>query len=194
MASSGGQPPTANESVGPSASDGLVKLSHVNEHGTANMVDITGKQPSERRAVARCQVTLAPGARGLLAIEREASRIFAEARAVGIMAAQRTSTIIPLCHPIHVDGLSLDFAVASGVVDVRAVAEAFERTGLEMEALVACAVAALSIVGELRKFEPRATIGSLTLWEKSGGRSGHWQRSPDVSPPGTVGSGVRPVA
>jgi cyclic pyranopterin phosphate synthase len=186
VASPGGLPPTANEYDGPSAADGQIKLSHVNEQGAANMVDITGKQPSERRAVARRQRHLA--------IEREAGRIFAEARAVGIMAAHRTSTLIPLCHPIHVDGLSLDFEVAGGVVDVQAVAEAFERTGLEMEALTACAVAALSIVGELRKFEPRATIGALTLWEKSGGRSGHWQRSPDGSPPETVGSGVRPVA
>ena len=98
------------------------------------------------------------------------------------MAAKRTSRLIPLCHPIHVDGLSLDFEVGVGVVHVHAVAEAFERTGLEMEALTACAVAALSIVGEFRKFEPKATIGELALWEKSGGRSGDWRRPPDDRP------------
>ena len=171
-----------NNTFDASASAPRVKLTHVNEHGAANMVDITAKQPSERRAVARCQVTLASGALDYLADERDANRVFSEARAVGIMAAKRTSRLIPLCHPIHVDGLSLDFEVGVGVVHVHAVAEAFERTGLEMEALTACAVAALSIVGEFRKFEPKATIGELALWEKSGGRSGDWRRPPDDRP------------
>ena len=73
----------------------------------------------------------------------------------------------------------MNFIVDDAGVDVEAVAEAFERTGLEMEALTACAIAALSIVGALRAFEPKASIGSLTLWEKTGGRSGHWQRPAD---------------
>ena len=171
-----------NDTFDASSSAPRVKLTHVNEHGAANMVDITAKQPSERRAVARCQVRLASGALDFLADERDANRVFSEARAVGIMAAKRTSRLIPLCHPIHVDGLALDFKVGVGVVHVRAVAEAFERTGLEMEALTACAVAALSIVGEFRQVEPKATIGELALWEKSGGRSGDWRRPSDDRP------------
>ena len=99
------------------------------------------------------------------------------------MAAKRTSRLIPLCHPIKVDHVDLALRVVEGGVEIEAIAEAFERTGLEMEALTACAIAALSIVGAFRKFEPKPTIGDLTLWEKSGGRSGNWMRSPDASTP-----------
>ena len=177
--------PQATEG-GPASSEhtrGPGVLTHVNERGAARLVDITGKQATERRAVAKCQVALAPDALQLLAEEREGAAIFAEARAVGIVAAKRTSWLIPLCHPILVGDVFLDFSLADDHVEVEAVAEAFERTGVEMEALTACGVAALSIVGALRKFEPRATIGSLTLWEKTGGRSGHWRRAPDGTPP-----------
>ena len=90
---------------------------------------------------------------------------------------RRTSRLIPLCHPIKIDGIALELRVVEGGVEVEAVVEAYERTGLEMEALTACAIAALSIVGTFRKFEPKPVVGELTVWEKSGGRSGHWKRS-----------------
>lgn len=131
-------------------------------------------------------MVLAREALDVLADHEEADRIFGEARAVGILAAKRTWRLIPLCHPILVGDVSLDFRIVDGFVEVEAVAEAFERTGVEMEALTACAGAALSIVGALRKFEPNAMIGALTLWEKTGGRSGLWQRSADGAPPRNI--------
>lgn len=171
------------ESIGPDSSDAQTGFTHINERGEARIVDITGKTPTQRRALARCRVALSPAALESLSVEGEARRVFAEATAVGIIAAKRTSRLIPLCHPIEVDNVGLAIRVVVGAVEVEAVAEAFERTGLEMEALTACAIAALSIVDVFRKFDPKPVIGELALWEKSGGRSGHWKRSADGSPP-----------
>ena len=168
-------------SASPAASDVPAQFTHINERGEAKMVDITGKQPTQRRALARCRVTLAREALRALVEDRDGEIILSEARVVGINAAKRTSRLIPLCHPILVGDVFVNFNVDDAGVEIEAVAEAFERTGLEMEALSACAMAALSIVGALRTFEPRASIGSLTLWEKTGGRSGHWQRPLDVT-------------
>lgn len=158
-------------------------FAHINERGEARIVDITGKVSTSRRAVARCRVALSTEALDTLTIEHEARRVFGEATAVGMMAAKRTARLIPLCHPIRVDDVALTIRVVEGAVEIEAVAEAFERTGLEMEALTACAIAALSIVVAFRKFEPKPMVDDLALWEKSGGRSGHWTRTAhDVAP------------
>ena len=154
-------------SASPAASDVPAQFTHINERGEAKMVDITGKQPTQRRALARCRVTLAREALRALVEDRDGEIILSEARVVGINAAKRTSRLIPLCHPILVGDVFVNFNV--------------DDAGVEIEALSACAMAALSIVGALRTFEPRASIGSLTLWEKTGGRSGHWQRPLDVT-------------
>lgn len=179
MSGADGSHGAADSSASPPTTERPAQFTHVNERGQANMVDITVKQPTQRRALARCRVALAREALRALTDERDGNVILSEARVVGINAAKRTSSLIPLCHPILVQDVFVNFNVDDGGVEIEAVAEAFERTGLEMEALSACAMAALSIVGALRTFEPKASIESLTLWEKTGGRSGHWQRPPD---------------
>lgn len=160
-------------------------FTHVDERGAARIVDVSEKQSTHRRAVAKCRVTLSPEAMAELEGDVLASRIFGEARIVGTMAAKQTSTLIPLCHPVAINGVTINIGVGGGFIEVAAVVLAFDRTGLEMEALTACAIAALSIVGEFSKFEPKPHIGSLTLWEKSGGRSGNWKRAADGTLPPT---------
>jgi cyclic pyranopterin phosphate synthase len=99
------------------------------------------------------------------------------ARFAGIQAAKQTSSLIPLCHPIRIDRVTLDVVVDVHKIEISAVTEIVERTGVEMEALTACAVAALTVVKALIHDDPEASIEELTLWHKSGGRSGNWERS-----------------
>ncbi|MEO9181585.1 MAG: cyclic pyranopterin monophosphate synthase MoaC [Acidimicrobiales bacterium] len=152
------------------------EFTHVDERGAARIVDVSEKQSTHRRAVAKCRVMLSREAMRELEDDDVASRVFGEARIVGTMATKQTSTLIPLCHPVAINGVTINISVGGDFVEVEAVVLAFDRTGLEMEALTACAVGALCIVGEFRKFEPKPTIAALTLWEKSGGRSGNWTK------------------
>jgi cyclic pyranopterin phosphate synthase len=98
------------------------------------------------------------------------------ARFAGIQAAKQTSSLIPLCHPIRIDGVRVDVTLGVHRIEISAVAEIVERTGVEMEALTACAFAALTLVGALMEVDPEASLEELTLWHKSGGRSGDWER------------------
>ena len=100
------------------------------------------------------------------------------------MAAKRTPDLVPLCHPLLLDGFAVDVDVVPGGFTVRAVASVADRTGVEMEALTACAAAALVLVQALLEVDPRASVEDLTLWHKSGGRSGVWER------PATTASGA----
>lgn len=139
------------------------------------MVDVTAKQSTQRRAEARCLVRntgdLGPGA----------SEIFAGARAAGLLGAKQTALLIPLCHPLPLSLLSIDFVAKSEGVEVRAVAETYGQTGVEMEALCAVGIAALALVASIDAPSPALVICDLALWEKSGGRSGHWLRDREVA-------------
>ena len=107
-------------------------------------------------------------------------------RLAGIQAAKLTSTLIPLCHPLLIGDTAVEVTPAVGGVAVRAVATVSDRTGVEMEALTACTVAGLVLVQALLDDDPGASVEDLTLWRKSGGRSGEWERAPDGSaPPGS---------
>jgi cyclic pyranopterin phosphate synthase len=140
------------------------------------MVDVTGKATTVRRAVARAKVhTTADVVEELSGRPGEADPIVG-ARMAAIGAAKRAWDLIPLCHPIHVSGVSVVIVPGDGVVEIEAVTEVVERTGVEMEALTACAVAGLAIVGALRDVDPWASIDDLALWSKEGGRSGRWTR------------------
>jgi cyclic pyranopterin phosphate synthase len=162
-----------------------VDLTHLDERGNARMVDVTGKPVTHRRAVARCRVSADPAAlRGLLAAGY--GELIAAARNAGVLAAKQTSRLIPLCHPICVDAVTVEVAPDAGGFAISAVAQVLERTGVEMEALTACAGAALTLVAALRDTDPAASVQELTLWEKSGGRSGTWRRDP---PEGDVPTG-----
>ncbi|MGA3147623.1 MAG: cyclic pyranopterin monophosphate synthase MoaC [Acidimicrobiales bacterium] len=155
------------------------RLTHVDEHGKAHMVDVTGKPLTRRVAEARC--TVRASAEAVAALGRTATYddLMEEARIAGIMAAKQTSSLLPLCHPIPIDAMTVDVTRTPVGLVISAVAEITERTGVEMEALTACAVTALVLLQPLLDLDPRSSIEELTLWAKSGGRSGDWERSAD---------------
>lgn len=142
------------------------------------MVDVGGKEPSERRAVAEAEVTMS---------EELAERFFqgdlpkgdaaAVARIAGITAAKRTSDLIPLCHPIPLTAAEVELTRTGHGIHVLATVSTVGRTGVEMEALTAASVAALTIYDMVKSVERGVEIQRVRLLEKSGGRSGHWSRS-----------------
>ena len=141
------------------------------------MVDVTPKEPTHRRAVARCIVTMQPETTAAVA-NREVKKgdVLAVARVAGIQAAKRTADMIPLCHPLLVGSVSVTFDIGDDHVVVEAYVETVDRTGVEMEALHACATAALTIYDMCKSADRGMTIGELALWEKTGGRSGTYRR------------------
>jgi cyclic pyranopterin phosphate synthase len=153
------------------------------------MVDVTGKPRTHRIAVARAAVVTTADPADLLVGREGLHDIVEAARLAGIMAAKQTSTLIPLCHPIKIDAVTIEIRLLPHRCEVQATAEIVERTGVEMEALAACAVSALTLVSVLHDHDLEASIEELTLWHKSGGRSGDWDRAdPDnqattVAPP-----------
>jgi cyclic pyranopterin phosphate synthase len=152
-------------------------LTHIDRHGVARMVDVTGKPLTRRVAVARCVVVTEADTTRAIAPSPEGIDIVEAARFAGMQAAKQTASLIPLCHPIRIDWVRVDVVVETGRFEIAAVTEIVERTGVEMEALTACAVAALTLVKALADLDPAASIEDLTLWHKSGGRSGDWERS-----------------
>jgi|GEM_PF-71376 len=152
-------------------------LTHLDAHGHAHMVDVTAKPLTRRLAVARCAVVTAVDAVAALGDAGNGMDPVEAARVAGIQAAKQTSSLVPLCHSIRIDHVSVDMEVSHHRVEITAVTAVTERTGVEMEALTACAVAALSLVGSLLGLDPEVSVEELTLWHKSGGRSGDWQRS-----------------
>jgi cyclic pyranopterin phosphate synthase len=152
-------------------------LTHIDEHGRAHMVDVTAKPLTRRVALARCVVVTSADATKVLREAPDGLDAVEGARFAGIQAAKQTSSLIPLCHPIRIDRVTVDVDVGVHRIEISAVTEIVERTGVEMEALTACAVAALTIVATLIHVDPEASIEELTLWHKSGGRSGNWERS-----------------
>jgi cyclic pyranopterin phosphate synthase len=155
------------------------RLTHVDEHGKAHMVDVSGKPVTRRVAEARCSVRSVGNVTAVLDRPPGGADLIETARIAGIMAAKRTPTLVPLCHPLLLDGFTVDVAVVPHGFEVRAVTSVAERTGVEMEALTACAAAALVLVQALLEVDPCASVEDLTLWHKSGGRSGVWQRPVD---------------
>ena len=154
---------------------------HLNRAGEAHMVDVGPKAPTARRAVAEAEVKLGPETlERLRRGDAPKGDVFAAARIAGIQGAKRTSELIPLCHPVSLTRVEVALAFAEGGVTITAAAEAFDRTGVEMEAMVAASVAALTLYDMLKGIE-RGISYSVRLVEKSGGRSGTWRPEP---PPG----------
>jgi cyclic pyranopterin phosphate synthase len=157
-------------------------LTHVDPLGRARMVDVTPKEPSHRRALARCKVTMKPDTTSKVASNAMTKGdVLGAARIAGIQAAKRTADLIPLCHPLLVGSVYVNFTIGDDHVGVETQVETVERTGVEMEALTACAVAALTIYDMCKSTDRSMTIGDLALWEKSGGRSGTWRRTDGVA-------------
>jgi cyclic pyranopterin phosphate synthase len=152
-------------------------LTHIDDHGRARMVDVMAKPLTHRVALAKCVVVTATDATKLLSELPDGLDAVQGARFAGIQAAKQTSSLIPLCHPIRIDRVAVDVTVDVHRIEISAVTEIVERTGVEMEALTACAFAALTLVKTLLHEDPEASIEDLTLWHKSGGRSGDWERS-----------------
>ena len=137
------------------------------------MVDIGDKDSTRRRALARAAVLMSPATSAAIAGGTlPKGDVLATARIAGIQAAKRTSELIPLCHPIALTKVAVELTVGEGRVDIEAVAETTGQTGVEMEALTACSVAALTLYDMCKSADKGMVITDLALWEKSGGRSG----------------------
>lgn len=153
-------------------------FTHLDAEGRARMVDVGAKPDTVRRAVARCAVTMAPStSRAIAGGTTPKGDVLAVARIAGIQAAKKTSDLIPLCHPLALTSVSVDLSVGEGRVDIVATVETRGPTGVEMEALTACSVAALALYDMCKALDKDMVIGELALWEKSGGRSGDYRRS-----------------
>ena len=152
-------------------------FSHLDAEGRARMVDVGDKDETWRRAVARAKVTMSSETVAALS-EGVVPKgdVMAVARLAGIQAAKRTSELVPLCHPVSLTSVTVDLSLDGASVEVEASAETVGRTGVEMEALTACAIAALTVYDMCKSLDRSITIEGLVLWEKSGGRSGHWRR------------------
>jgi cyclic pyranopterin monophosphate synthase len=155
-------------------------FSHVDGAGKLRMVDVSGKRRTLRKAWAQCRVVTNVK---LAAIERrhDGLEVVHAARVAGVFAAKRTAEIIPLCHPLILSDVNVELTEHEGGVEVSASVTATESTGVEMEALTACAVAALSILNSLLALDPSARVDDLVLLRKEGGKSGSWGRL--VEPP-----------
>ena len=160
-------------------------LTHLDEAGKARMVDVSGKPETHRKAVAECRIAMDPSTLALIQRgEGPKGEVFGVARVAAIMAAKNTSSMIPMCHPIALTGIDVDFAAdeQAGAVDVRVTVRTLGRTGAEMEALCGAAVAALTIYDMCKAVDRSMTIGQLRLAFKSGGKSGVFCRD-DNGPP-----------
>ena len=152
-------------------------FSHLDDKGNAHMVDVGDKAVTRRRAVARCSVSMAPAtASAIVSGSLPKGDVLGVARIAGIQAAKRTSDLIPLCHPLMLTSVSVSLDVQEASVDIESIVETTGQTGVEMEALTACSVAALTLYDMCKSADKNMVIGELALWEKSGGRSGDFKK------------------
>jgi cyclic pyranopterin phosphate synthase len=173
-------------------------LTHIDERGRARMVDVGGKDETERRARAEALVRMDPETLALIQDEAvPKGDVIAVARLAGIMAAKRTHELIPLCHPLALNAVEIEVHEEPGLPGLRIVAEARlrGRTGVEMEALVAASVAALTVYDMCKAVDRGMAVTHVRLLEKSGGRSGEWRRDSreaEAAPPGAQAGAVDP--
>lgn len=156
----------------------MTKLTHLDDSGAAHMVDVSGKADSVREAVAEGRIAMSADA---LAAIREGSAkkgdVLATARIAGIMAAKKTSDLIPLCHPLMLSKVSVDFAFEDDGIRVTALVRLTGKTGVEMEAMTAASVALLTIYDMAKALDKAMVIGDIRLLTKTGGKSGNWTRN-----------------
>ncbi len=157
----------------------MAELSHFDESGASRMVDVSTKGVTDRSATASGLVRMAPSTMALI-LDRKLSKgdVFAVARLAGIMAAKRTGDLIPLCHPLGIDGVTVDLeAVDGSTVKIRATVTVRGRTGVEMEALTAVSVAALTVYDMCKAVDRGIVVDRIRLEAKSGGQSGDYRRT-----------------
>jgi cyclic pyranopterin monophosphate synthase len=158
-----------------------MQFTHVDKQGKAVMVDISAKPPTEREAFARGSVTLMPGTIRLIKeMGIQKGDVVAVSRIAGIMAAKKTPELIPLCHPLQITSVSLDITLDEGnsKIDIESRVKTVGQTGVEMEALTAVSVAALTIYDMCKAVDKEMVLSGIMLIEKRGGRSGEFRRSP----------------
>jgi cyclic pyranopterin phosphate synthase len=156
------------------------RLTHLDEHGNARMVDVGDKAITERRAVARARVRMSSEtAAAVAAGTTPKAEALTVARIAGIQAAKRTGELIPLCHPLPLTFVDIEASVdiEAGLIEFLAETRISAQTGIEMEAMTAASVAALTLYDMVKGLERGVSIEQVVLIEKSGGRSGHWRRS-----------------
>lgn len=152
-------------------------LTHLNERGEAHIVDIGDKAASKRRAVARARLEAQPETiSAIMGGGLKKGDALAVARVAGIMAAKKTSDLIPLCHPIALTRVEVDIAEVGGAIEITATAETTGQTGVEMEALTAASVAALTLYDMAKGMDRGMRIAAVELVEKTGGKSGTYRR------------------
>ena len=152
-------------------------FSHLDDQGKAHMVDVGDKSATKRRAVARATVrTTAEVTAAISDGSMKKGDVLAVARIAGIQAAKRTSDLIPLCHPLAITKVSVDLTVNGTSIEIEAAVETVGQTGVEMQALSAVSVAALTVYDMCKSADKAMTITDVALWEKSGGRSGDYRR------------------
>ncbi|MDO7638221.1 MAG: cyclic pyranopterin monophosphate synthase MoaC [Planktomarina temperata] len=158
----------------------MSKLTHLDEAGHAHMVDVSGKSDTDRMATATAIVQLTPAAMAIL-LEGNLKKgdALAVARIAGIMAAKKTSELIPLCHPLPITKVAVDLETdrATHRILITATVKTRGQTGVEMEALTAASTAALTVYDMMKAVDKGITIASIQLEEKQGGKSGTWRRS-----------------
>ncbi|MEQ6903741.1 cyclic pyranopterin monophosphate synthase MoaC [Nocardioides sp. YIM 152588] len=153
------------------------RLTHVDASGAARMVDVSAKDVTARTATASGRVLVSPEVVALLRGEGvPKGDALAVARIAGIMGAKRTPDLVPLCHPLAISGVTVDLTVADDAVEISAGVRTTDRTGVEMEALTAVTVAALTVVDMVKAVDKAAVITDVRVETKSGGRSGDWSR------------------
>ncbi|HEX5769463.1 MAG TPA: cyclic pyranopterin monophosphate synthase MoaC [Nocardioidaceae bacterium] len=154
------------------------RLTHVDESGAARMVDVSGKDVTKRQAVASGRVLVSADVVALLRGEGvPKGDALGVARVAGIMAAKRTPDLVPLCHPLAISGVTVDLEVEDDAVAITATVRTTDRTGVEMEALTAVSVAALTVVDMVKAVDKGAVITDIRVEAKTGGKSGDWSRS-----------------
>lgn len=155
-----------------------MSLTHLDEDGAARMVDVGGKEITRRRAVAGGRVLMSAEALRLVREGGPKGDVLQVARVAGIQGAKRCSELVPLCHPLPLDAVAVDLAIEDDGVRITATATTSGRTGVEMEALTAVSVAALTVYDMVKAVDKAMTIDGIVLLEKEGGRSGHYVRHP----------------
>ena len=157
----------------------MKKLTHLDEKGKAKMVDVTEKQVTVREAIAKGSVYMKPETLKLIKNKKiPKGDVFSVARVAGIMAAKRTGEFIPMCHPLNITSVNIDFNLDSkkNKIDIQSHVKITGQTGVEMEALTAVSVAALTIYDMCKAVDKEMVISDIMLMEKKGGRSGHFKR------------------
>lgn len=154
----------------------MANLTHLNDLGDAEMVDITSKEPTARTAIAEALVDLTPKvAKAISDKTLEKGDLFSTARIAGIQAAKRCSELIPLCHTIPISKISVKFEQDKSVLRIEVFCKSYFKTGVEMEALTAASVSALTIYDMCKGIDKGIVIGPVRLIEKTGGKSGTWR-------------------